>query len=407
LPQPGVVTDDTLRRHTTRKRWSSTHRPYIRELSFDPRRSGGGRRRRSMTRRPQRLLTMEWSNWIERCSGASDPAEVIARLRGEARARAEAAAIAPDGAGVTHFYLSWTFFSPAVPSPIRLSDSTDGVHWRMTHVAESTACSQASTPLPAGGTVYISYEQSLPVACTRGNPNPAANEMMTAVDLASGRVLRRTVIGPVAGSGDAIVACNSSQDLREVIETAPGHDMRTFELPSIAKDPKGYLYAIWQDRPNGLGGGPSNSTNIYLSFSRDGDKTWSARQQISGAVSATHQLDRVQPWLSSDSRGLHAMWYERVPGPGQDLLQTDTEDLTFATATNPPVSLGGEKWISPPAPIAQTNPNQDPIISNCYAGDYNNIVSSGGVSYVTWGDDRNKSLAPGQKNQPDVFLQRY
>jgi hypothetical protein len=55
----------------------------------------------------------------------------------------------------------------------------------------------------------------------------------------------------------------------------------------------------------------------------------------------------------------------------------------------------------------QTNPNQDPVISNCYAGDYNNIFSSGSVRYVTWGDDRNPSPAAGQTRQPDVFLQSY
>jgi hypothetical protein len=186
--------------------------------------------------------------------------------------------------------------------------------------------------------------------------------------------------------------------------------MRSFELPSIAKDPEGVLYAIWQDRPNGVGGGRSNSTRIHISYSRDGDKTWSRPVVISGAVSTKHELDRMQPWLTSDSRGLHAMWYERVPGTGQDLIQTDKEDLKFATATGPPTVIApGETVISAAAePLVQTNPNQDPIIANCYAGDYNNIASTGTASYVTWSDTRNRAPAGiGQVRQPDVFLQKY
>jgi hypothetical protein len=75
----------------------------------------------------------------------------------------------------------------------------------------------------------------------------------------------------------------------------------------------------------------------------------------------------------------------------------------------PPAVSGPEQMLSSETfPVVQTNPNQDPIIANCYMGDYNNIVSNGTTKFVTWGDNRNMvSTTSGVENQPDVFLQSY
>lgn len=51
------------------------------------------------------------------------------------------------------------------------------------------------------------------------------------------------------------MACNNAQDLREVIETQTGRDARNFEMPSTTIDQNGVLYAVWNDRPGGVGGG--------------------------------------------------------------------------------------------------------------------------------------------------------
>jgi hypothetical protein len=79
-------------------------------------------------------------------------------------------AIGRDASGTQHFYVTWTFFSAKVASPIMLTESTDGLHWNTTRVADPTACSQASTPLPAGNTLFVSYEQAAPVAVSPATP---------------------------------------------------------------------------------------------------------------------------------------------------------------------------------------------------------------------------------------------
>jgi hypothetical protein len=316
-------------------------------------------------------------------------------------------AVGRDASGQLHFYITWTFFSRAAASPIMLTQSTDGVHWTTTVVSASSACAQFSNPVPAGNTVYVSWEQSVPAGCTNALVT-AANEMMATAAAGTGTVSGITTIAAVNGSGDAIVACNNPTDLREVIQTQPGHDVRNFEGASTTIDPNGVLYAVWNDRPAGVGGGDFNATRIFLSFSRDGNKTWSTPQVISGAVSTTTMSDRFQPWIAADASGLHAMWYERVAGGTVDVIQTNKEDLTLATSHSAPAAGSETKLSSVTFPVVQTNPQQDPVISNCYMGDYNNIVSNGTKRFVTWGDNRNQvTTTNGAENQPDVFLQGY
>ncbi len=320
-------------------------------------------------------------------------------------------AVGRDASGRLHFYITWTLFSRSVASPIMLTQSTDGVHWTTTMVSASDACAQGSNPVPAGNTVYVSWEQQVPAGCTNAFIT-AQHQMMATAAAGTGTVSRITTIAAVNGNGDKIVACNNPSDLREVIETAPGHDIRNTEFPSTTIDPNGVLYAVWNDRPAGVGGGNSNATRIFLSFSRDGNKTWSTPQAISPAPDTALMNDRFQPWIAADAKGLHVMWYERVAGSGSnapDVIQTDKEDLSLATATKAPAVTGPEQMLSSVTfPVVQTNPNQDPIIANCYMGDYNNIVSNGTTRFVTWGDNRSAvTTTNGRENQPDVFLQSY
>jgi hypothetical protein len=316
-------------------------------------------------------------------------------------------AVGRDASGQLHFYLTWTFFSRAVASPIMLTQSTDGVHWTTTIASAPDACAQGSNPVPAGDTVYVSWEQAVPAGCTNALIT-AQHQMMATAAAGTGTVAGITTIAAVNGSGDAIVACNNAADLREVIQTQPGHDVRLFELPSTTIDANGTLYAVWNDRPAGVGGANTNATRIFLSFSRDGNTTWSTPQVISGALTPGVMSDRFQPWVTADASGLHAMWYQRVAGSTADVIQTDKADLSLATSHSAP-KPGPESVLSSVTfPVVQTNPNQDPIIANCYMGDYNNIASNGTTRFVTWGDNRNQvTTTSGAENQPDVFLQSY
>jgi hypothetical protein len=253
--------------------------------------------------------------------------------------------------------------------------------------------------------VHIAYKQY--ASCGTDIFAAGGTERMATVDVASGNVDRVTTIAPVKGSGDRLTVCGDPTNVRDVIETAPGHDIRNEENPSVARDARGVLYAVWNDRPDGIGGDNANATRIYLSYSTDGNRTWSAPQAISPAPTTATMNDRFQPWITVDRDGLHAMWYERVAGSPVDLIRADKEDLTLAGPTTAPVSLGESALSTVAFPVTQTNPNQD-IFASCYMGDYNNIATNGTTRFVTWGYNRNVVQTPsGPENEPDVFLASY
>jgi hypothetical protein len=326
----------------------------------------------------------------------------------------ELLSIGQDGQGHRHFYVTWTYYAHSfVQGPVMLSDSTDGLHWRTTQISASDTCAPTtpgSHPVPAGGTLYVTWEAFDLPACTTEPDTTSGTQFVATVDVATATVTRTTSPARVNGAGDTIVFCGFA-DL-EVIETEPGHDSRFFEAPSSTVDANGFVYLVWNDRPDGPGGGFDNATRIYLSYSIDEAQTWSAPRVISGSLATDFMNDRYQPWVTADAQGLHAMWYERVKDPdgGPDLIQTDTEDLSFATSGSAPTATSPEAPLSTvPFPIYQTNPNQDPIVADCYMGDYNQITSNGTQRFVSWGDNRNVvTTSEGvTENQADVFLGSY
>jgi hypothetical protein len=325
----------------------------------------------------------------------------------------ELLSIGRDAQGKVHFYLTWTFYAHSnVQGPVMLSDSTDGVHWRTTQISSPDTCAPTtpgSHPVPAGGTLYITWEQFDLAACTTNPDVTSGTQFVARVNVATATVKRVTTVARVHGAGDVLRFCGFA-DLG-VIETAPGHDSRQFEAPASTLDSHGTLYLAWNDRPDGTGGGFGNATRIYLSYSTDGAKTFSTPQVISGPRNPNFMNDRYQPAIVTDASGLHATWYERVQNPadGPNLLREDRENLTLATPTSAPVSSGETPLSTVPFPIYQTNPNQDPVIAACYMGDYNQVASNGTRRFATWGDNRNAvtTNTGATENQADVFSRSF
>jgi hypothetical protein len=316
--------------------------------------------------------------------------------------------VGQDGDGNRHFYITWTSYmnNSVNQGAVMLTDSKDGVHWRTIQVSPGIPCqplSPAAHPLLAGNTVYVSYIEMNIATCTTAPQATNGHHTMVTVDVPSGRVTAVKQIASVQGAGDIVQFCG--QGWLQVIQTEPGHNIRSPELPSSAVDENGTLYDVWSDRPAGPGGGNGNATRIYLSYSLDGNASWSPPQVISGAAAPNFMNDRFQPWIVTDGDGLHAIWYERVKAPdgGPDWLRTDKADLSLATKKRAPrASNGGETVLSSvPFPVIDTG-------GGCYMGDYNQIASNGHRLFVSWGDNRNTVTTPaGPVNEPDVFSQSY
>jgi hypothetical protein len=190
----------------------------------------------------------------------------------------------------------------------------------------------------------------------------------------------------------------------QVIKTAPDLYGRSFPVPTPTLGPDGVLYVAWADRPRGLGGGFGNAARVYLSYSRDAGRSWSKPQVISGPLSATHMADRFDPALTSDTHGLHAIWYQRIASArgGPDLIRTDRADLTLASARSGPAPIGrGEQRLS-------TVPWQY-LANKCYEGDYIGVFTNGAEAFAAWTDLRNiaPSVTGGLAHDADVFSDHW
>ncbi|MBS1868106.1 MAG: exo-alpha-sialidase [Actinobacteria bacterium] len=330
---------------------------------------------------------------------------------------ADKAALAIDRQqGQDRFSLTWTLEAADddAEDPIMLTDSLGGATWRTTRVSDGDVCGAWSQPTFADRRLFVSWLE-LPALCAGSEgegefPDLAAADEPTGddeaeagdwsgenkiaeIDLRTGAPRFESLISDVKGTGDAVIECGSAE--RQVIETAPGHAARLEPGATVVADGEGVLYAVWSDRPDGVGGDDDNATRIWLSFSRDHARTWSEPRVVSGPL-GPGMRDRFMPWLTLDGDRLAAMWYHRVPALPEDLLQVDVRYISLAYGNHGPAPISPEIVVSSRQfPLVTTVPNPFPA-ANCYMGDYNGITSDHGQLYVAWGDNR--------LGDPDIFL---
>lgn len=145
----------------------------------------------------------------------------------------------------------------------------------------------------------------------------------------------------------------------------------------------GRLYCTWMDVT------PSGVTDIYASFSEDNGATWSARQSITDPLGFL--IDRFYPWLSVDQTNgtVNVSFYD---------TRNDTTGARFMTDVYFTQSAdGGNTWRTPNTRVTTVSSNEHdcngvfpcPAIDygNQY-GDYEGLVSYGGISHPIWTDSR-------------------
>jgi len=151
---------------------------------------------------------------------------------------------------------------------------------------------------------------------------------------------------------------------------------------------RGRLYCSWMDRT------PSGTTDILLSFSDDRGETWSSPRAVADQLSTL--VDRFNHWLSVDpvTGEVNVSFYD---------TRNDTTGSRFMTDVYLTRSAdGGLSWLSPNIRVSTVSSNEHdcdgvfPCAGINYGnqqGDYEGLVSYGGVSYPIWTDSR-RQLAP-------------
>jgi hypothetical protein len=146
---------------------------------------------------------------------------------------------------------------------------------------------------------------------------------------------------------------------------------------------RGRLYCSWMDNA------AASTTDIYLSYSDDKGAHWSPRKTVADRLSIL--VDRFFQWMSIDpvTGDVNISFYDTRNDTTGSRYMTD---VYFTKSTN-----GGTSWSSPNTRVTTVSSNEHDCggvfpcsgidYGNQY-GDYEGLVSYGGVSYPIWTDSR-------------------
>ena len=158
-------------------------------------------------------------------------------------------------------------------------------------------------------------------------------------------------------------------------------------FPTAAIAPDGTIFVAWTDVPNGscqdIGDFyvPCSNTDVRLSVSSDGGKTWSAPRKVSDETNAT---DQFFPWMAAHPGGLVSLaWDDKRLDPtntNYNVFYTNTFDGVFFL---PNVRVASETSL--------TGNQQTPI------QDYSGLAASADAVFPVWADTRSSS-------HPDVYV---
>lgn len=153
----------------------------------------------------------------------------------------------------------------------------------------------------------------------------------------------------------------------------------------------GRLYCVWMDVT------ATGVTDIYSSFSDNRGSTWSSRETITDPLGSL--VDRFYPWVSVDQTNgsVNVSFYD---------TRNDTSGARYMTDLYFTQSIdGGSSWRTPNTRVTNVSSNEHdcngtfPCSAINYGnqyGDYEGLVSYGGVSHPIWTDSRdNQQSATG------------
>ena len=146
---------------------------------------------------------------------------------------------------------------------------------------------------------------------------------------------------------------------------------------------RGRLYCSWMDKTS------AGTTDIYLAYSDDKGTTWSEPRVVADRLPIA--VDRFNHWMSVDpvTGEVNVSFYD---------TRNDTTGFRYMTDVYLSQSKdGGSSWLSPNIRVSTQSSNEHdcgglfPCQGINYGnqqGDYEGLVSYGGISYPVWTDSR-------------------
>ncbi len=173
---------------------------------------------------------------------------------------------------------------------------------------------------------------------------------------------------------------------RECRRAALNGKIRIEVLPQLASHadttaPAGYvLHVVWNADPDGEG---PDVSDVRYARSLDGGRQWSAPRRLNDDDTTS---DQWNPALGAGPGGVVAVsWYDRR----LDAARNWKFDRYLAVSRDGGASFEPNLRVSDESsPVSPTQPHVDRHSSNCYHGDYDQLVVRGNAIHMVWSDDR-------------------
>jgi hypothetical protein len=285
-----------------------------------------------------------------------------------------------SGTGNGNVYLAWRHFPNFAPGAgitygIRFTRSTDGgATWipsQGTLIVGSAGggVQGAWTCVGPDHSVYVFWLDQ-----TAGAGTAQVIKMRKSTDQGATFAVAVTVatLTVTAGNGDLGLAFRSNS------------------FPQAAVNPiSGNIYVVYNN-PTAASGGDRG--NILFRQSTDGGTTWSSATQLNtDGTTNTQYMPSIA--VAPDGGALCVSWYDRRSDPSDALI---ARWGVTASIVGSVVTFGSNFPISNQFPAVF---GVDPVINTTYMGDYDQMDGDDGFFYVTWGDNRDPSIAvPSRKN---------
>lgn len=294
----------------------------------------------------------------------------------------------PDSPHYGRMYILWTDFGsfPVGPFPIKSIYSDTGApgSWSSPVTLSGDNVQSSWAGVSGNGDLFVSWAEEL-------NTTNVAQHVSRSTD--GGQTFVETVMPTAAqnhiraGAGFQ-GACGRSAVRGNIREWGAGR------VAGGIDDTAHFVYEV------GISSGGDHGDIYYTHF--DGS-AWSTPVKISDDTTGKDQF--LASIVASPQDQVTATWYDRRNAPSNDPTAVQFYGVTSFD--------GGQTWgtnyaigdeVSPLPPLS---PNFDPILVDCYYGDYNGHYADARFTYLNWSDSRRVYQSPsGPRPDPDVYFDR-
>jgi hypothetical protein len=254
-----------------------------------------------------------------------------------------------------NLYVCWGQYSPGFVD-VRLARSTNGGASFLPSVSienpEQLGVNMCQVAVGPNGEVYVAWVAAAPYSV---------------------RIRRSDDGGQTFGPARTAAVAETPGRLEKCLWLVKNGSVRVPSTIMLAVDPgDGDLYVVWTD-------GRGDHGDVMIARSHDRGGHWSQPLRVNDDSTDN---DQFLPAVAVDANGVvQVMWYDRRLDASNLLI-----DVYAAQSLDGGKTFGANERVTDVS--FGLTPNINPYF-DCYMGDYNSVVASGGTFHLVWGDNRN------------------